>query len=444
MSLQQTDTEFDDPRLKDSETGAGLVSEYPSATELNPDLMGRRAFETYDKMRKGDSSVRTSLRVIKAPLLAAQWYVEPANDTELDKDTANFIDAALNGMSRTLEQYLWEALLMLDFGYYAFEKVFTTATFRPDRAGARARNVTTWKKWGPRHPLNTTGWSFDAHGGVQALKQRAGKDLTREVRLPIEDLMIFTLDEEAGNPEGISILRSAYSNWYIKNNLYKVDAIQKERHGIGIPRVKLMENYDTDDKTLARTLVQNLRTNEKAGVVEPPNIVVDFIEPKGNQVDVLESIRHHDLMIKSNVLAQFLALGTGESGSRAVGSVQEDIFIKSIHYVADLVCAVINKWAIPQLVNFNFDVEEYPTLKVRRIGDLTDMRALSIALRNMVEVGAMTVDPETEIWLRDYLDFPAPTSAALGRTMEQRMEKTPAQRTGENVADRPDMPSDGG
>jgi len=440
MSLQQTDTPT---VLDDNEIGAGLVTGYPT-TEWNPDLLGQRAFETFDKMRKGDSSVRTSMRVIKAPLLAAQWYVEPASDAEIDLDAAKLVDDSLKSMTRTFEQYLWEALLMLDFGYYAFEKVWRVAPWRPDRAGARTRNVTTWKKWGPRHPLNTLGWSFDAHGGVKVLKQRGGDALNREVRIPIEKLLVFTLDEEAGNPEGISILRSAYINWYIKNNLYKVDAIQKERHGIGIPRVKLQANFTENDKKLARTLVQNLRANEKAGVVEPPGIETDFIEPKGQQVDVLESIRHHDLMIKSNVLAQFLSLGTGESGSRAVGSVQEDIFIKSIHYIADIVCAVINKWAIPELINYNFDVEKYPTLKVRRIGDLTDMRALSIALRNLVEVGAITVDPELEKWLREYLDFPAPTSEVMARSMDQRMEKTPAQRTGENTAQRPDMPTDGG
>lgn len=407
-----------------SEIGASQgASDYAVLDQVDiPELMGSQKIATYEKMRR-DGSVRTSLRVVKTPLLAGEWYVEaPKDPTALELEATDFVDACLNNMSRTPLQVLWEALLCLDFGYYAFEKVFKTALWRPPRELAREKEVVIWRKWAPRHPRNTMGWVFDEHGGVQAMKHNRKPDGFDEVLLPIRRLLIFTLDEEAGNPEGFSLLRSSYAHWYYKTNLYKIDAIQKERHGIGIPDIVLPPNPTTSDKNFAREMGRNLRTNEKAMIIRPQGFEIGFAEPKGNQVDALESARHHDLMIKANVLAQFLNLGTTESGTRAVGNVQEDIFTKSIKYIGDLVTSVINKWAIPELVKYNFDVTRFPEVRVRRLGDTTELRALSITLRNLVESGLITPDGETERWLRQTHDFPAPSPEALGRGVDDRIK----------------------
>ena len=433
MSLREQEFDFR-PRPESLDDESDLWREVGSSArsttyegqiwdDYNPDMQGTKRILIYDEMRRSDGVVRAALRIIKAPLLAAEWYVEPAEDSEEGREVAKFVWAALNGMSRTFIQVLWEALLCVDYGYYPFEKVFKLAKWRPEKDRARERDVVVWKKWAPRHPLNTTGWVFDAKGGIDAIKQNRKPDGWEEVPIPVRDLLIFTLDEEGGNPEGISLLRSAYPHWYYRKNLYRIDAIQKERHGIGIPQVELPPNATTADKTFAKNMVENLRTNEKAGVVKPYGWVIDFIEPKGQQVNVLDSAKHHGVMVLMNMLAAFEALGTQESGSRAVGSVQEDIFVKSTHYVADLLRGVINKWAIPQLVEYNFNGARYPELKVRRLGDTADMRALSITIRNLVESGAFTPDGDTEEWLRRYLDFPAPSDEIVARGHEERIKK---------------------
>ena len=82
---------------------------------------------------------------------------------------------------------------------------------------------------------------------------------------------------------------------------------------------------------------------------------------------------------------------------------------------------MVNKWAIPELVRYNFDVQQFPKLKVRRIGDTTDMRALSVAIRNLVESKVVTPDPELETWVRNYLDFPMPPKEAIAQTVTDRL-----------------------
>ena len=208
--------------------------------------------------------------------------------------------------------------------------------------------------------------------------------------------------------EGMSILRSAYKHWYYKENLYKIDAIQKERHGIGIPVIKLPPGFSPTDKTLADEMGRNLRTNEKAHVVLPPNWDIMMLKMEGNQVDALESAAHHDLMVARNILAHFVN-DQRSDGSAITAS--GEIFVKSVRFVAEQVRDVFNKWAIPELVDYNWDVDEYPELRVRRLGDTVDWRVISFAMRNFIGAGVIKPDDKLEEWVRNEMDLPMADSA---------------------------------
>jgi hypothetical protein len=334
-------------------------------------------------------------------------------------------------MSRTFKQILSEALLCADYGFYCFEKVYEVGKWRDTTKGSKPIRVVKWKKFAPRHPRYVVGWDFDSNGGVKALKFSKFAPHYEEVNIPISKLLCFAFDEEAGNPAGLSILRSAYKHWYYKENLYKIDAIQKERHGIGVPKIILPPGYDDADKKFAAELGANLRTNENAYIVQPPGWDVGFVQIPTNPANALESAEHHDLLIARNVLAQFLNIGTSAAGgSRNTSSAQQDIFMKSLRYMADFIRGIFNQYAIPQLVDFNFktDGHYYPELKVRRLGDTADLRALSVAVLNLKNAGVITPTPELETWLSEQMDFPAPTSEALGRDIESRLAK-PAHET---------------
>src|SRR5213076_1826132 len=126
---------------------------------------------------------------------------------------------------------------------YMFEKVW-----EPRIIKGKERLV--WKKLAPRHPMDVKTWHYDENGGPAAVEMWApsGDPIQPDVVIPIEKLAVFTFDREAGNVEGISVLRSAYKHWYFKYQLYKIDAIQKERHGLGIPVIKLPVGYSTKDR----------------------------------------------------------------------------------------------------------------------------------------------------------------------------------------------------
>jgi hypothetical protein len=363
--------------------------------EYNSMLMGQRGLQKYDEMRRSDATVRGSLRMVKMPVLTGRWFVKPASDSVRDKNIADFVSWNLfEGMTTSWPQLLNEAMAMMDFGYYSFEKVFTNT--HPLRSGRIC-----WQKLAPRHPLDILGWNYDANGGPESLEMYSpgGEDPYRKVVIPISKLAVFTFDKEGGDICGMSVLRSAFKPWYYKSELEKIDAIQKERHGIGVPIIKLPQNYSPNDRRIAENLGRNLRTNERAHIVLPPGWEVEFAKLQGQPVDAMKSIEYHDKQIQKNILAPFMNEGGKET--------EQDLFLKASRYTADIVQGVFNTYCIPQLVNYNWaKVKAYPKLMVRQIGEAEAMRTLSFAVRNYVGAGVITPDETLENFIREATDLP--------------------------------------
>jgi hypothetical protein len=356
-----------------------------------------------------DASVDISLRATKMPVQAGTFYVEPFSEAPQDLEVSEFVDYNLFDASRPFQLTLEDVLRMFEDGFAVLEKVWELREWAPKKAMANRKKYTMLRKLGPRPSTTIKEITYDDNGGPVAVVQnaiRADKKID-EVTIPIEKAMIFTLNGKGGDLEGRSILRTAYPHWYYKTYLYKIDAIQKERHGIGIPDIEVGPGADEADKVAARELGENLRTNEKAHVVRPPHIKVGFIKIEGQPVDALASADHHDGMIMKNVFVQFLNLGLqGSGGGRATSGSHMDMFMKSLRYVANLVCQYFNLYLIPQLVSYNFDTKNYPKLKVRNVGEARDLQMFASAISNLVLKGVITMDQETEQWAREQFDMP--------------------------------------
>jgi hypothetical protein len=418
------------------ELGSSAPSPFTSwiRQEYNQDLVGIKGLRQYDKMRKSDGTVRGTLRLAKTPVLAGQYSMKSATSSSKDQTIADFVWSNLTQwMTSSWPQTLTESLLMLDFGYYMFEEVFDRG--ESVTADPSARGKIVWRKWAPRHPMDVREWFFDLNGGPLSVDVWSSPAVMPGVEggtylggsmyytnIPVNKLVIFTFDKEAGNIEGISLLRSAYKHWYYKDNLYKIDAIQKERHGIGVPVIQLPQGYNAGDLQLADSLGRNLRTNDRAHVVLPPLWTLTFAELATQPVDCIRSIEHHDVQIEKQILGQFLQpqMKTAEA--------DQTLFLKATRFTADIVVDVINKYAIPQLVNMNWVGALYPQLIVKRIGEVEDWRTTSFTLRNLVGAGVIVPDDPLEVHIRDELGLPPPDPAT------SRLVQTPQNR---NIAGAP-------
>jgi hypothetical protein len=390
-------------------------------------------------MAKTDAVTGVSLRAAKAPINGADYYFEPASDEQEDVDIAEFVEFNITqAVSAPFLYTMAKINKNFQHGTSLFEYVWNQQNWRPTRKGANSKQYTMLKKMAYRPTITIQDIDTDANGGPVQIKQSAldEKGRASNVVIPIEKAIIFPFGD-SDNLFGDSLLRSAYPHWYYKNYFYKIDGIQKERHGIGIPLGILPPGYTTADKDALKSLVANIRTNEKAEAVIPQGYEIKFMKPEGNLVDVLRSASHHDTLILLNVMAEFMILGleaSGSGGGRATGAAQLDIFYKSLWNIANSICAAFNMYLIPKLVQYNFATDQYPQMKVRTIGQTRDLQQLAAALANVTDKELVVPDLDTENWVRDIFDMPRRTTdrpefspTQIREIINQSIQTTPGQ-----------------
>ena len=365
--------------------------------EWNPKLRDKMGVTEWYRMKRLDGFIRGALRVFKTPVLSAHWFMQPGSDSTRDRNVAEWVQNNLEcGMSTSWSRTLEDILLMCDYGYMVMEKVYAL-----DSDGK-----VPLRKLAPRHPADIKQFMYDINGGPAGIEMEpqtnVGRMIDGELKgpvIPIKKLAIFSLEAEAGDLQGISILRSAYKHYKYKDTLYKIDAIQKERHGIGVPVIKMPPGWGVQDKKLAEQIGRNLRTNERSHITLPPMWEIYFAKLEGQPVDCMSSINHHNEMIMANVLAPFMTEANQKKESL-------ETFYKSTKYVAESVSDTMNRYVIEDLVNINYSRVKMPKLKVRRIGEWEDARTQSFTLRNYVGAGLIRPDDTLEAHLREENDLP--------------------------------------
>ena len=71
-----------------------------------------------------------------------------------------------------------------------------------------------------------------------------------EVDIPAWKFVVFTFRQEGDNYEGVSVLRSSYKHWYIKDQLYRFDAVKHERQAVWIPVKRTGEDATEEELEL--------------------------------------------------------------------------------------------------------------------------------------------------------------------------------------------------
>jgi hypothetical protein len=376
---------------------SGIIRE-----EYNPKLRDRAGLDVFDEMRKSDGTCRAAVLACSLPIRSADWYVEPASEDAADNDISDFVAAALfEYPSLGWDDVLRQALMCLPFGVMVFEKVFTTRN-------CNGKTCIVWDKFAPRMPRSIYRWAIGGDNADGITQFRSDGSMAE---IPMEKLVVIVNEMEGMNWWGTSILRPAYKHWFLKNNLYKIDAIAHERQGLGIPYVKLPEGYTEGDRGKAETILKNLRANSHAFIIEPYDYDFGFKDMMSHTTrDPSQSIAHHDRQILISVLAQFLQLGASNrgataSGSRALSQDHSKLFLNSLEAVATQITDAFNA-AIKELVDLNYDgVQNYPKLAFTGLSE-TDGLQLSTAYATLITSGGLQAGKNDEQFFREVLGLP--------------------------------------
>ncbi len=387
-------------------SGTELFGGYFSEEYL-AELKGKRGAKIFDEMRRSETQVAMLMNAIMNPIKAGKWEFEAADvpNGELHKDLVEF--NAKQGID--WETHLHEALTMFIFGYSIFEVVHNIVYDHPKFGTFNGLKGLCF-----RSQKTIQRWIVDqSTGSLSAVEQWVQGDLSQNkgaiIQMLADFLVVFTLQKEGDNYEGISALRPMYGPWFRKNLYLKIAAIGTEKSAIGTPIGTVPANKQKGDEfERFKTVLENFTANESAYLIKPDGWNIEIIKGEFDVAGIKELILMENTEMINSLVANFLALGTnGGGGAFALGSDLSDFFLTGIQNYANVIAGVWNRKLIPDLIKLNYGPQEaYPTLKVTGINDKAG-EELAKVLDYLTKSQIIKSDDKLEYHIRKQYSLPA-------------------------------------
>lgn len=382
-----------------TEYWSGYFSEEPNAKWRD-----EQRVDTVEEMRRSDASVRAVLSALKTPILSTETSIMAASEDDKDKEIAEMVEFQLFNMRRTFQAWLREALSFLDFGHYVFEKIWM-------RDGDKIRLI----DMEPRIPHSIQSWEInDREKGItqrvrnNVYNKQSNQFGYNDYEIPWEKLFILTNDQEGDDVTGMSVLRAAYTHYFMKTRIYRMQAVGIERGAVGVPVGEYPDEVGPQDKEDFENALANLRANESGYILHKPGYKISILTPSNNPMGstIKDAIDHHSRMILLSVLAEFLDLGGAGTGSFALSKDQSSFFLQHLQEKADYISEQINL-LIKEIVDLNYTgVVAYPTFHFSSLGTV-DFKEVSDILKTLVDANLIDAgDTEIQKFMRASLRLP--------------------------------------
>lgn len=421
--------------------------------EFLKELQGERGRRVYREMSENDAIVGAVLSAIGLVLRAVKWRVQaPENVTVPDEDM-EFVESLFTDMSHTWEDFLSEVLTMLVFGWSYHEIVVKNRIgpheLDPSRRSKHTDGRIGIRKLAPRSQDTLNRWEMQDDGGVSGMWQMPWTGNKGIVFIPIERSLLFRTMSRKNNPEGVSILRTAYRSWYRLKNLEDIEAIGVERELAGLPVVRIPAEYlaanaSNEHKAVLeayKKVARDIKFNEQGGLVIPSDpffntdgtpssvrrVDVELLSSGGSRaININESVIRYQRNIARSVLADFIMLGTDGKGSYALSTNKTDLFYKAIEAILKQIAAPINLYLLPRIYDLNGkDRETMPNYVPGTIAP-EDLEKLGSYVQALASGGAeLFPDDELENTLRERADLPPKSEEAIRQQEERRGEMMP-------------------
>lgn len=413
------------------------------AFESTPELQWPLNLAVFDKMRRTDSQMRAVGRAAKNPIQGTGWAIPRplvttvAEDLARDRvtglgNTAGDVDPrvrahveaelglAVDAQGRrrarrggvSWDDTLRHLLLMLDFGHMPLEQVYQPG---PPDTPVPQPTVNHLHKLAPRMPRTLAGVDVAADGGLAGIRQYVVRDKkTVEVPIPVDRLVMFTLDREGGNWLGESIYRSAYKHWLIKDVLIRVAASAVDRTGMGLPVVfyPAGEANEASNRSRALKMARELRVGDDAGVGLPTGWEIKLLGVEGSVVDALPWVKYHDQAASRSALQMVLDLGH-DRGAQSLGETFVDLLLLAGGAIITQIEDTLTEHVIRDLVRINFSEDEpYPPI----VADPLDAKSAPTAeaLAALAAAGLIdAADPPVQDAVHRRYGLPAPSRGSL-------------------------------
>lgn len=393
--------------------------------EFLSELRGRKGAEVFTEMSNNDETIGAILFAIEMLVRQASWNVEPGGSTAKDREAAEFVKSCMDDMQQTWIDTISEILSFLTYGWSFHEIVYKRRMGRTkdNRTSSKYDDgLIGWMKLPIRSQETLYQWEYDDQDNLIGMTQMPPPDFGL-ITIPMNKAMLFRTRSRKDNPEGRSILRTAYRSWYFKRRIQEIEGIGIERDLAGLPVITTpegMDIWDKDDEDMnairagLEAMVKNIRRDSTEGLVLPFGYTFELTSTGGSrQFDTNSIIARYDTKISQTVLADFIQLGHESVGSFALSSDKTNLFSIAICAFLDIICQTFNSQGIPALIDINGDhfagVTDYPRLTHGDIEDV-DLATVATFIKDMTSIGVIIPDESLEDYVRQLGKLPKRTT----------------------------------
>lgn len=393
--------------------------------EFLSELRGRKGAEVFTEMSNNDETIGAILFAIEMLVRQASWNVEPCGSTAKDREAAEFVKSCMDDMQQTWIDTISEILSFLTYGWSFHEIVYKRRMGRTkdNRTSSKYDDgLIGWMKLPIRSQETLYQWEYDDQDNLIGMTQMPPPDFGL-ITIPMNKAMLFRTRSRKDNPEGRSILRTAYRSWYFKRRIQEIEGIGIERDLAGLPVITTpegMDIWDKDDEDMnairagLEAMVKNIRRDSTEGLVLPFGYTFELTSTGGSrQFDTNSIIARYDTKISQTVLADFIQLGHESVGSFALSSDKTNLFSMAICAFLDIICQTFNSQGIPALIDINGDhfagVTDYPRLTHGDIEDV-DLATMATYIKDMTSIGVIIPDESLEDYVRQLGKLPKRTT----------------------------------
>lgn len=397
------------------------------------DLAADFGDDIYDRMML-DPQVVANVNIYKAFIISDGIRLVPAVEDEDDQRHPQAVEIAkwclrvLNALDPSIDDVMWDMLDALPYGNRVAEEVWEV------RGGQLVLKALKVK------PRRAVAFVVDEYMNLVGLvagggRGRSGRaiitteDGTSQI-LPRSKFAVLSFRPKNGDPRGTTLLRPAYTPWWIKQQAHPIKLKYLAQFGsasiIGKTAPNAPDGYAKDAdgndipgsyKTAIQWLLDALLEFQAGSALAVPNgTEVDTIEVRGGGEAFLAIEGQSNREITKAILHQVLATEEAEFGTRAQATVHQDVLGIILRQTRKAVARMIHRDILEDLVRYNYGDEAAanltPTVDLGEV-EQQDMIALMNAVANLERAGFLADEQRPAIDVK--LGLPVRSTADASR-----------------------------
>lgn len=409
------------PRIKLGETGVSALKMASGRIyeEANINFRYPNMIKVVQEM-KCSPPVSIALGAINTLMNRAEVYVEPVEgETDQDKERRRYLHSVLHDMDNSWQSTMQSISTYKEYGHQVSEMVFRR---RLRRNGSKYDDGLVGLAGLKNRPQSTIAkWNFDETGrNLLSISQSIANvenphrfqnlvNTEGYIEIPRHKFVLFRADPVDDNPEGVSILRSAYLAYKQLTLLTDSMMIGVSKDVAGIPYAQLPPQYldpeaSPEDKAVydaTRKIVDGMIDGTSSGVIFPklvdPETKADLFsfslleQKSGKAYDLPLIIKMLQANILSVLSCDSVVMGN-DGGSLSLQDGNTNLLALQVAYRLSEVASTLNQELVPMLWKLNgWDTARLPQIKFKDVSSVS-LEEFSKYIQRVMSVGGMEMD----------------------------------------------------